>query len=68
LTLAFAEAQFNRYAALDTAQRKAFQGRLAEWAGRKFHEERQTAPSNDDDCAVEADVPEALFSEPQASQ
>ncbi|WP_345815937.1 DUF3022 domain-containing protein [Paraburkholderia sp. PREW-6R] len=67
-TLALSEAQFNRYAAMDTAQRKAFQERLAGWAGKTFHEKRQNAPADDDDCAVEADVPETLFSEPQAPQ
>lgn len=60
VTLAFTHTQFERYAAADTARRKAFQARLGEWARKQF-DERQNPPALRDDCAVEVDVPDELF-------
>jgi hypothetical protein len=60
VTLAFTQAQFGRYAALDTARRKAFQARLADWVRKQFNE-RQNPPALQGDCAVEVDVPDELF-------
>ncbi|MFL9966000.1 DUF3022 domain-containing protein [Paraburkholderia sediminicola] len=60
VTLAFTHGQFERYAALDTAHRKAFQARLGEWVRRRCAE-RQNPPALKGDCAMEADVPDELF-------
>ncbi|NKJ50844.1 hypothetical protein CIC12_29805 [Burkholderia sp. SG-MS1] len=60
VTLAFTHAQFERYAGLDTARRKAFQTRLGEWVRKQF-DERQTPLAWRGDCAVEIDVPDELF-------
>jgi hypothetical protein len=60
VTLAFTHGQFERYAALDTAHRQAFQARLAEWVRARFTD-RQNPPALNGDCAVEADVPDELF-------
>lgn len=59
-TLALSRAQFQRYAHADTAYRKGFQQRLAKWARERF-DEKQNPPALEGDCAVEADVPDALF-------
>jgi hypothetical protein len=60
VTLAFTHAQFERYAGLDTARRKAFQARLGEWVRKQF-DERQNPPALRGDCAVEVDVADELF-------
>jgi hypothetical protein len=57
LTLVLKREQFDRYASLDTAQRKAFQTRLAEWVRERFVE-RQNPPALQGDCAVELDAPD----------
>lgn len=60
LTLVLSRPQFDRYANADTAYRKAFQARLVKWARERF-EEKQSPPALEGDCAVEAQVPDALF-------
>ena len=49
-------AQFERYASLDTAQRKNWQARLAEWVNQRFGE-RPNPQALEGDCAVELQLP-----------
>lgn len=60
VTIILKREQFDRYASLDTAQRKAFQARLAEWVRQQF-DERQNPTALQGDCAVELDVPEQFL-------
>ncbi|MFL9935446.1 DUF3022 domain-containing protein [Paraburkholderia sp. RL18-103-BIB-C] len=60
ITLSLEREQFDRYASLDTAQRKAFQARLAEWVRQEFAR-RQNPPVLQGDCAVELAMPDEIL-------
>lgn len=61
LTLTFTTSQFERYAEMDTAHRKAFQSRLRAWVKQRFAEQRDGAVTPGD-CSLETVVPDELFS------
>jgi hypothetical protein len=56
ITVAMTRAQFERYASLDTPQRKNWQARLAEWVNQRFGE-RPNPQALEGDCAVELQLP-----------
>jgi hypothetical protein len=65
VTIVFTKPQINRYAALDTAQRRVFQERLSAWVRAAFSE-RQSPPELQGDCAVELAAHDGLFDVPPA--
>lgn len=60
ITLTLKREQFDRYSSLETAQRKAFQARLAGWVRQRF-DERQNPSAAQADCALELDVPDEFL-------
>jgi hypothetical protein len=60
IAVRFAEPQFARYAAMDTAQRRAFRDRLGAVIRQRFDEQYKRPPL-EGDCSIELDVDDTLL-------
>jgi hypothetical protein len=58
--IGFSEPQVDRYAAMDTAQRRAFRDRLGTFVRQCFNEKYKPPPL-EGDCSIELDVDDALL-------
>lgn len=56
----FSEPQIDRYAAMGTAQRRAFRDRLGAFVRQRFDEQYQPPPL-EGDCSIEFDVDDMLL-------
>jgi hypothetical protein len=60
IAVRFAEPQIDRYAAMDTAQRRAFRDRLGAFVRQRF-DEQYNPPPLEGDCSIELDVDDTLL-------
>jgi hypothetical protein len=60
IAIRFAEPQIDRYAAMDTAQRRVFRDRLGTFVRQHFDEQYKPPPL-EGDCSLELDVDDALL-------
>ncbi|CAE6836998.1 hypothetical protein R75465_06531 [Paraburkholderia aspalathi] len=56
----FTDPQIERYAAMDTAQRRVIRNRLGTFIRQRF-DEQYTPPPVEGDCSIELDVDDALL-------
>jgi hypothetical protein len=60
IVIRFAEPQIDRYAAMDTTQRRAFRDRLGAFVRRRFDDQYKPPPL-EGDCSIEFDVDDTLL-------
>ncbi|PRY04518.1 DUF3022 domain-containing protein [Paraburkholderia sp. BL25I1N1] len=60
IAIRFTEPQIDRYAAMDTAQRRAIRDRLGTFVRQRFDEQYKRPPV-EGDCSIELDVDDALL-------